>query len=69
MNYDTSLFIEIIESIPGINFLRSDYKDGVHVRFYQGLLGRLVVIDTTFEDLTPSQAKGLSQTTWSRLFD
>ena len=58
MNYDISLFIEIIESIPGIQFLRSDYKDGVHVRFYQGLKGKLVMIDTSYDDLTTAQGIG-----------
>lgn len=57
MNYDTPLFIEIIESVQGISFLRLEHKDGVHVRFYQGLKGKLVMIDTSYEDLTPTQGK------------
>lgn len=58
MNYDTHLFIEIIESIQGVVFLRSENTQGVNVRFYQGLKGRLVIIDTTDEDITPSTGIG-----------
>lgn len=58
MNYDTGLFIDIIESIPGVIFLRSDNQEDVHVRFYQGLKGKLVMIDTSFEDITDSMGKG-----------
>lgn len=58
MNYDTSLFIDIIESVPGINFLRSDYKLGIHARFYEGLTGKLVIIETTDEDLDDEVGKG-----------
>lgn len=49
--YDLSLFIEIIESQPGILFLRLQYYDGVHARVYQGLHGNPVIIDTTEEDI------------------
>ena len=58
MNYDTSLFIEIIES-AGAKFLRSDCIDGVHARCYEGKRGNLVVIDTTDEEMDDSTAKGL----------
>ena len=55
MIYDTSLFIDIIEGDPRIGFLRSDYKDGYHIRFYDShVTGKLVMIDTTDEDMLPS---------------
>jgi len=58
MNYDTHLFIEIIESIEGVKFLRSHSSEGIHIRAYQGLTGRLVFIETTYEDFTPTEGKG-----------
>ena len=58
MNYDTHLFIEIIESVQGITFLRSDHSEGIHVRFYQGIGGNLVMIDTTDDDITNDEGKG-----------
>ena len=57
MNYDTGLFIDIIES-TGIIPLRSGFKDGVHVKFYQGLNGKLVMIDTTDDDMPDEIGKG-----------
>lgn len=50
--YPTDLFIEIIESNLLIKFLRSDYIDDVHLRFYQGLKGNKVTIDTSEEDIS-----------------
>ena len=58
MNYDTTLFIEIIESFPGIIFLRQSNSNGIKIRFYQGLRGNLVQVDYTDEDLTNDTAKG-----------
>jgi hypothetical protein len=57
-DYDTSLFIEIIESIKGIQFLGADASEGVHVRFYQGLRGNRVMIDTSFDDITVENGIG-----------
>ncbi len=56
--YDTSLFIEIIESIPGITYLRCECLDDIHIRHYQGLSGNHVVIDTTDDEITVTTAKG-----------
>ena len=55
MNYDTSLFIEIIESINGVTYLRQSDDLEVHIRFYQGLKGNLVTIDCSYEDITPNE--------------
>ncbi len=52
-NYDTTLFIEIIESIQGVLFLRQIELDGQFTRFYQGLTGKLVIIDMSEEFITP----------------
>jgi len=51
MIYPISIFIDTIESIPGIIFLRDEKHDGVTVKMYQGLLGNLVMIDMTEEDI------------------
>ncbi len=56
--YDTNLFIEIIESIPGVIFLHNDCIDGIHIRHYQGLSGKHVAIDTTDDDISILTAKG-----------
>ena len=56
MNYDVSLFLEIIES-EGIIFLRADCLNDVCARFYQGRRGNLVIIDTTDEDMDEITAK------------
>jgi hypothetical protein len=58
MNYDRFVFIEIIESVPGILFLRQDSRDGISARFYQGLGGNLVMIDITEEEITEDTGKG-----------
>jgi hypothetical protein len=51
MNYDTSIFIDIVESVPGIIFLRRA-DDGIfHVHYYQGLKGNLVPVDVSDEDM------------------
>ena len=55
-SYDTSLFIEIIESVQGVTFLRHDNVEDVHLRYYQGLKGKLVVIDTSYEDINMVEA-------------
>lgn len=52
MNYDTHLFIEIIESIQGIRFLRQQISEDVIVRFYSGTHGDLVMIDASDDYLT-----------------
>lgn len=58
MTYDTGLFIDIIEGIPNIIPRGSDHKNGVHVRFYIGLKGRLVIIDTSHEEITDDMGRG-----------
>ncbi len=55
--YDTSLFIDIIESTNGITFIRLMEKNGVHTRIYQGLNGKMVWIDTTDEEMPIIVAK------------
>lgn len=50
MVYDRGLFLEIIESVQGVIFLREDNRDGIHARFFQGVTGKLCVIDTTDMD-------------------
>lgn len=57
MGYDVLLFCEIIESIQGIIHLRDGEKDGIKIRFYQGLKGTLVMVDITDEYLPTSLAK------------
>ncbi|SFQ55706.1 hypothetical protein [Parafilimonas terrae] len=49
---DTYLFIEIIESVSGITFIRDDVFEDVKVRIYEGLNGRMVIIDVSDEDIT-----------------
>lgn len=56
--FDTSLFIDIIESIQGINFLRDEESEGISSRFYEGITGRLCIVDTTDEWLTKSDITG-----------
>lgn len=51
MEQDLYIFIETIESIPGITYLRQDMHSGFTVRFYQGLKGNLVPIDASDEDI------------------
>lgn len=58
MDYDTGLFIDILESIQGVTFLRSECEDGIHIRHYQGLNGKHVMIDTTDEFITSITGKG-----------
>lgn len=58
MKYDTNLFLEIIESIPGVIFLRSNSLDGINIRFYTGNTGKLVKIDCTDEYLYDDTAIG-----------
>ncbi len=57
-SYDIWLFIDIIETYPGIKFLRDNELDGIKVRFYQGLSGNLVMIDTTDEEISNNTGKG-----------
>ena len=59
MNYDIHLFIQIIESIQGVVFLRQVEVDGEFVMFYQGLTGKMVQIDMQEEFITPATGKGL----------
>lgn len=50
--YDTTLFIEILESQMGINFMRQDIKEDVILRWYHGMKGNAVMIDCSYEDIT-----------------
>jgi len=59
MCYDTLLFIEIIESIQGIKFLGQITEDDIIIMKYQSLDGRLVLIDTTDEEMTPETGTAL----------
>src|SRR4051812_12552038 len=58
MNYDTFQFLENIESVQGILFLRENDIEGVSGRFYQGVNGKLVLIDTSEEEITSHTGKG-----------
>jgi|GEM_PF-2524750 hypothetical protein len=58
MNYDTHLFIEIIESIQGIVYLREEVEEDIRLRLYSGLNGKLVKIDVSDEDMYDNTAKG-----------
>jgi hypothetical protein len=49
--YDTQLFLEIIETTPGVIFLRQEIFEDIITRFYQGLSGKLVVIECTDEEI------------------
>lgn len=57
MDYDTHLFIEIIESVQGVTFIRSDCVNEVHCRFYEGVNGKFVMIETTDEWIDDETAK------------
>lgn len=59
MDYSVELFLEIIESIPGIVFIRNEYSDGVHMRVYQGLKSKSVhIFYDSDEDLSCHVGKG-----------
>jgi hypothetical protein len=58
MNYDSLLFVEIIESVKGVQHLRNDQDGDVKVRFYQGINGKLVIIDVSDEYITDDDGKG-----------
>lgn len=58
MIYETHLFLEIIESEQGVQFLRADQEDEIKVRFYQGKNGKLVMIDVSDEDISDTLGKG-----------
>ncbi|MHB8258979.1 MAG: hypothetical protein ACYDCN_03020 [Bacteroidia bacterium] len=59
MNYDTQLFLQIIEGqLTGLQPIRTDCRGTTHVCFYQGLNGNLVPIDTSDEEMYDETAKG-----------
>lgn len=59
MGYDTFLFIEIIDSIKDrIHFLRESIFNGYKARFYQGVSGKLVMIDISEEFIADDAGKG-----------
>lgn len=55
---DIWLFLEIIESIPGIICVRENHYDGYSSRTYQGVNNRLVLIDTSIDDFTEDTGVG-----------
>ena len=57
MSYDTSLFLEIIESIQGILYLRESSEGNILIKYYRGIHGNLVVIDASFEDIESPEGK------------
>lgn len=57
MSYDTSLFLEIIESIQGILYLRESSDGDILIKYYRGIHGNLVVIDASFEDIESPEGK------------
>ena len=57
MVYDTHLFLEIIESIQGIVYLRESYDGDVIIKYYRGIHGNLVVIDASYEDIESVEGK------------
>ncbi len=61
MGYDRLQFVENIESIQGINFIRQDSYDGIAVRVYEGLPKHIVVIDYSDidEDVTEDEGTGI----------
>ena len=58
MEYDTHLFLEIIESIHGISFIRTDSSDGFSINLYKGLTGRTVFIDISDDSITEEMGRG-----------
>jgi hypothetical protein len=58
MTYGTFVFIEIVESIKGILFIRAEEREDVKIRVYQGLTGKTVIIDVSDEDIVTEQGKG-----------
>ncbi len=58
MNYDLCLFIDIVESIQGVTFLRDESTDGISAKLYQGVNGRLVIIDITDDEASDDTYKG-----------
>ena len=57
--YDRELFLEVIASYPAIKFLRSDNREEYHVQFYEGITGKVVMIDTTDLDDSISFSEGI----------
>lgn len=57
MNYDATIFCEIIESIHDIEFIRQEEIDGFFIRVYQSSSGT-VRIDFDDDNFTNSIAKG-----------
>ncbi|MFZ1528241.1 MAG: hypothetical protein WAT19_05810 [Ferruginibacter sp.] len=49
MNYDIYLFLEIIDSIPEVQYLRDGERAGTKVKYYQGKNGNKVIIDISKE--------------------
>ena len=58
MDYPIHVFIEILDSLPQIKFLRRESYDGISANVYEGMRGNAVIIDTTDEDIDEQVAKG-----------
>ncbi len=57
MTYDTNLFLEIVESIQGIVYLRESSDGQILIKYYRGIQGNLVAIDASFEDIESIEGK------------
>jgi hypothetical protein len=57
MDYDVHLFIEIIESVKGIIWLTDASEDGYSCKFYEGLNGKRVQIDTSDDYITDEMGR------------
>lgn len=55
---DTHLFIEILKSFQGVQFIREETQEGVSVSIFEGITGNLVIIDTSEDDIPTPIAKG-----------
>lgn len=58
MDYPIHVFIEILDSLPQIKYLRKESEDGITANVYEGVRGNPVMIDTTDEDIDERVAKG-----------
>lgn len=59
--YDRELFVQVIESYQSIKYLRSAIQGGIRFNFYEGITGKLTVVEVTdlSEDVTFSEAFGV----------
>jgi len=60
MEYDRVLFVEIIESLQGIQFIRDDNsRPPMKAKLYEGRNGRLVIIEMSDESIDEYEGKGI----------